>query len=57
MENKKTNKIKVKTTLSNYYKDDADKTIYEIVLRLIEKELESRFLNDESSKQNNSTLL
>ncbi len=53
----KTNKIKVRIVLSNYYKDEADKTIYEIVLRLIDKELESRFLNDESSKQNNSTLL
>lgn len=57
MKKEKFNKIKVKTILAVYYKDEEDKTINQIVLRLIEKELESRFLNNGSCEQDNSTLL
>ena len=38
----KLNKIKVKTVLSTYYKDEEDKTIEKIVLKLIEKEINDR---------------
>lgn len=57
MEKEKCNKKKVKTILAVYYKDEEDKTINQIVLRLIEKELESRFLNNGSREQDYSTLL
>jgi len=57
MKQEKSNKIKVKAILAVYYKDEEDKTIQKIVLKIIEKEIVSRFSNDESSKQHNSTLL
>lgn len=57
MKQEKSNKIKVKTYAFVYYKDEEDRTIKEIVLRLIEKEIEDKVLNDEASKQNNSTIL
>ena len=57
MKKEKSKKIKVKTYTSVYYKDEYDKTIEQVVLKLIEHELESRFSNDESNKQQNSTLL
>ncbi len=57
MKQEKSNKIEVKTYTSAYYKDEEDKTIQKIVIKLIEKEIESRFSNDESNKQHNSTLL
>lgn len=57
MKQGKSNKIKVKMILAVYYKDEEDKTIEKIVLRLMEKELESRFLNDEAYKHNNRAIL
>lgn len=57
MKKEKSNKIKVKTYTSIYYKDEYDKTIEQVVLKLIEHELESRFSNDELIKQQNRTLL
>lgn len=48
MEKEKCNKIKVKTVRAVYYKDEYDKTIQKIVLRLIEKEIESRFSDGET---------
>lgn len=57
MKQEKSNKIKVKTYAFVYHKDEEDRTIKEIVLRLIEKEIEDKVLNDEASKQNNSTIL
>ncbi len=57
MKQGKSNKIKVKMILAVYCKDEEDKTIEKIVLRLMEKELESRFLNDEAYKQDNRAIL
>lgn len=42
MKQEKSNKIKVKTILAVYYKDEEDKTIESIVLKLIEKEIGDR---------------
>lgn len=57
MKKEKSNKIKVKIYTSVYYKYECDKTIEQVVLKLIEHELESRFSNDEANKQHSSTLL
>lgn len=38
MKKENLDKIKVKTPITAYYKDEEDKTIEEIVLKLIEKE-------------------
>lgn len=57
LKKEKFNKIKVKTYASAYYKDEEDKTIQKIVLKLIEKEIEGKVSSDEASKQHNSTLL
>lgn len=56
MKEEKSNKIKVKTALTVYYKDEENKTIEEIVLKLTQKDLESRVSN-EASKSNNSAIL
>lgn len=50
MKQEKSNKIKVKTVFTVYYKYEEDKTIEKIVLRLIEKEIEGRFLDGEACK-------
>ena len=42
MKEEKLNKIKVKTESISYYKDEGNKTIEEIVLKLIEKEINNR---------------
>lgn len=42
MKQEKSNKIKVKTVLSTYYKDEENKTIDSIVLKLIKKEISDR---------------
>ena len=42
MKQEKSNKIKVKTVLSAYYKDEEDKTIFKIVLKLIKNEINDR---------------
>jgi hypothetical protein len=42
MKKEKSNKIKVKTNLAIYYKDEDYKTIEQIVLKLIEKEMGDR---------------
>lgn len=42
MKKEKSDKIKVKTILAVYYKDEEDKTISQIVLKLIEKETHDR---------------
>jgi hypothetical protein len=42
MKKEKSNKIKVKTILYPYYKDEEDKTIEKVVLKLIEKEISDR---------------
>lgn len=57
MKQGKSNKIQVKMILAIYYKDEEDKTVEKIVLRLMEKELESKFLNDEAYKQNYRAIL
>ena len=42
MKQEKANKIKVKQVLAVYYEDEEDKTISQIVLKLIEKETHDR---------------
>ena len=42
MKKENSNKIKVKPILAIYYKDEEDKTIERVVLKLIEKEINSR---------------
>jgi len=42
MKEEKSNKIKVKSEPTIYYKDEGSKTIEEIVLKLIEKEINDR---------------
>lgn len=42
MKKENSNKIKVKSVLAAYYKDEGDKTIDSIVLKLIEKEIGDR---------------
>jgi hypothetical protein len=42
MNPEKSSKIKVKTVLSAYYKDEEDKPIFKIGLKLIKKEIGDR---------------
>ena len=42
MKKENSNKIKVKSILAAYYKDEEDKTIERVVLKLIEKEIGDR---------------
>ena len=44
MKEEKSDKIKVKTIFSAYYKDEEDKTIEQVVLKLIE--MEQKYINE-----------